>query len=42
MSDNVEKCFETDIWMDSMAIGTLEVTTHEIQWDWMIIPSSVN
>jgi hypothetical protein len=26
----------------SMAIGMLEVTTHEIQWDWMIIPSSIN
>jgi len=25
-----------------MAIETLEVATHEIHWDWMIIPSSIN
>jgi hypothetical protein len=26
----------------SVARETLEVTTREIHWDWMIIPSSIN
>jgi len=25
-----------------MSRETLEVTTHEIHWDWMVIPSSIN